>query len=119
MVGITCLSYLFMPAWAENMSVKPKKCVTLKQGNICYQGITGNWSTAQAGHYCLTLSTRIKPVKCWKKSAGESFKFEFAEKQTTTLNLVDQARNQILNEQVIEVKWVYNTRKYHSRWRLF
>lgn len=108
-------------AWAASplLEVSPSKCVTLKQGNNCYQDIEVQWQTEQPGNYCLTLSTQEKPLQCWTNKNQGDFEFEFVGSNTAMLSLLEQDSGKLVEQSNIEVKWVYRNRSRNLSWRLF
>ena len=122
---ITLLSvYLMLPnglglAADLHFDVSPRKCVTLKQGNQCYQDIDVNWQAREKGDYCLIVSTQDTPLKCWIDQDAADFEFEFVGKQTALLSLVESKSGKLLQQTDIEVKWVYRNRSRNLSWRVF
>ncbi len=102
-----------------HFDVSPRKCVTLKQGNQCYQDIEVNWQIKDKGNYCLTLSSQEKPLQCWTNQASAKYEFEFIGKQTALLSLVEAQSGKLLQQTDIEVKWVYRNRSRNLSWRVF
>jgi len=102
-----------------HFDVSPRKCVTLKQGNKCYQDIEVNWQTKDKGDYCLALSSQETPLQCWTNQASAAYEFEFVGKQTAQLSLVEEQSGKLLQQTDIEVKWVYSNRSRNLSWRVF
>jgi hypothetical protein len=114
------LSYVgFSFAEDNRFDVSPQKCITLKQGNNCYQDIEVDWQAKKPGNYCLTLSSQEIPVKCWSNTDKAVFEFEFIGSHSATLSLVESASNKLLGQANIEVKWVYRNRSRNLSWRVF
>jgi len=103
----------------QQLSVSPGKCVTLKQGNRCYQDIDVRWQAPEAGDYCLKLATHEKPLQCWSNLKTANYEFEFVGRQTTMLGLIDAHSGKLLAQTDIEVKWVYRNRSRNLSWRVF
>jgi hypothetical protein len=108
-------------AYAGEFSLlsQPAKCVSLKQGNICYQDIHMVWQAPQAGDFCLYNQAESEAMKCWEGvDRGEyNFEFSFAESQHYALRAKQQQTD--LASSSIEVKWVYRARRNHFSWRVF
>ncbi len=103
----------------QQLIISPGKCVTLKQGNRCYQDIEASWQTLEAGDYCLKLATQEEPLQCWSNLKSAKYEFEFVGKQSTMLGLVDAHNGKLLTQTDIEVKWVYRNRSRNLNWRVF
>ncbi len=46
-----------------NLTSQPAKCVSLKQGNICYQDIHMQWSASEIADFCFYNQEQTKPLK--------------------------------------------------------
>jgi len=103
----------------RHFETSPQKCVTLKQGNDCYQDIEVDWQTEKPGNYCLILSSQELPLKCWSNIDRAMFEFEFVGNQNATLSLVESDSGKLLGQAEIEVKWVYRNRSRNLSWRVF
>jgi hypothetical protein len=102
-----------------SLTSKPAKCVSLKQGNICYQDILMQWQASEVGDYCLYNQLEPEPIQCWQgNDHGQySFEFNFAETQQYVMRQQDQSED--LAVATIEVKWVYKVRRNQFSWRVF
>ncbi len=118
------LSYLLINsglaiAGTNGFEASPLKCVTLKQGNDCYQDIEVEWQSELPGNYCLYLSSQEAPLKCWSNTEKASLKFEFIGSNSSKISLIETDTNKLLGQVMIEVKWVYRNRSRNLSWRVF
>lgn len=102
----------------SSLQLKPAKCVTLKQGNTCYQELKLSWQADINGHYCVYNSNRKEPIHCWNNVSKGEYSFEFKGMQSINFQLFKMPKNIPLAKQHFSVKWVYKARP-NSRWRLF
>ena len=106
-------------ALAENsLSLTPAKCVTLKQGNTCYQDLKVSWQADQLGYYCLFNSQNVEPEKCWKQANKGRVSFEFSGEKSVDYQLLKMPEKLPILQKHFSVKWVYKARP-NNRWRLF
>jgi len=102
-----------------NLVVKPKKCVALRKGQICYQKINISFNTEGKGDYCIHLNNNESPIKCWKDSDRGKLNFNFESDASGQLKLLDSS-GETLASSPITVAWVYKNRtRRRSSWRLF
>jgi len=98
---------------------KPKKCVALRKGQICYQTIRVSFSTKHKGDYCIQLNNNEQPIKCWADSDRGRLSFEFESDESGQLRLLNKS-GEILATSPITIAWVYKSRsRRRSSWRLF
>jgi hypothetical protein len=114
-------AFPIMPASAADLTLisKPAKCVSLKQGNICYQDIVMHWQSSEAADYCLYNQMEPEPIKCWQEQDHGEFGFEFSFAETQKYVMRLQGENKDLATSTIEVKWVYKVRRNQFSWRVF
>lgn len=102
------------------LTVTPKPCVALRQGQKCYLEVTFNWLHPQASDYCLVNITTNKVIRCWQQQAKGEISLDFQSKLSNEFALrrikstIDLARTKI------PVAWVYkSSKRAKSTWRLF
>lgn len=116
---------LLLPARAEEIAdkrfftVKPEKCVALRQGRECLADVTFSWKTLQVGDYCLLDKRHQKMIQCWQSSQSGQVNFSFSNQQSQHFILIEKLTKKIIMESQIEVSWVYKTKHKKRRWRLF
>jgi hypothetical protein len=116
---VGCLSSSTLQAEEVTVISQPSKCVSLKQGNICYQDISIQWHAPHASDYCLFQQQKTEPLKCWQGVNQGIYNFEFSSAQTQQYVIRQQGENEDLGHAVIEVKWVYKERRNQFGWRVF
>lgn len=117
--GVVGLLPLNMLAAEVILSSHPAKCVSLKQGNVCYQEVHMQWRSSEAADYCLLNHEQEKPLKCWQHQDHGSLRFEFEFPETQKYVIRKAGSEDDLASTVIEVKWVYKVRRSQSSWRVF
>lgn len=102
------------------LDIQPKKCVTLRQGQICYQDVDISWYASINDNYCLYIEKEDKPVRCWQKSTKGHLSIEFQGEYTQKFLLRKEGDQKNLASTILEVKWVYkNQRNLRTGWRMF
>ena len=102
------------------LEIKPTKCVSLKQDQICFTHVDITWQTRENNDYCLYSSQQKLPLQCWLSTPNESFSHEIKMSQDVTYSLTNKKTNQILVSEVLPLAWVYKKEKFsHSSWRIF
>lgn len=102
---------------SQGLSVSPKQCTILNQGEVCYLDLSVSWQTDVAANYCL-YANKIR-LKCWHNSQQAQWRQPITMQNDLTITL--QAQNQeVLHSQTIRYAWVHkkNTSKA-MRWRMF
>jgi hypothetical protein len=102
------------------LTVSPKRCVALRQGQICYQEVTFEWQQTLTRNYCLVELPTQEVLKCWQQVQKGSFDFDFQYNQSTNFALREQGKDQNLSIVPITVSWVFKSSKRpKSSWKLF
>ncbi len=126
--GIRILAFaaLVVPALVyaqENeklLSVKPDRCIALRQGQYCYQKLEFSWKIAGEKKYCLLIRGRDEPLVCWQGKKLSLFEYELKSTEDQSFILMDLNTGKVLDEVEVDVAWVYKSRKKVSTgWRLF
>lgn len=105
------------PYWVLN--AVPDTCVTLQQGNECFQPITVSWQAPMSGDYCVHLSGEPKPLQCWQSATSGHYLFEFRSSRSRSMQLRRANQADDLDTAAVDVKWVYRQRRAGIRWRVF
>ena len=100
-------------------SVSPQKCVTLKQGRVCYLDLDIEWKAPDKSDYCISWKSKKETEKCWKDSNKGDTSIEFAHHEDDWLQLTNKTTGNIIAVTPIVVKWVYKSRQKASVWRVF
>lgn len=102
------------------LSVKPKRCVALHQGQACFQKLSFSLNTPGEGSFCLYRSRSETPLICWEGNELTKYIYKFEDSQTEQFHIKDKATETILAKQEVRVAWVYKSKKQApSGWRLF
>lgn len=102
------------------LMVRPAKCVSLTQGNVCYQTVSFHWQAPAEVNMCLFRQEQELPLKCWEEAKQGNFKHEFASDRSQRYQLRLRNEEAVLVETVVEVKWVYKGRQNNRYgWRVF
>lgn len=105
---------------SKALTIKPDKCISLRQGLVCYQRVKFNWQLDNAGDYCLVEDSDADPIKCWSQQRAGSLTTEFAARESTDYYLIDRVDNRRIGKATMQVAWVYrNKKRNRKRWRLF
>jgi len=126
-ISVAYFLMISMPLYAESetyFEVKPDQCISLHQGQVCYQKLTFKWQVAGRGQYCLYQLGALKPLQCWKTSEQQAFTYEFAAANSQTFQLRSSpplvGQDNLLVETRVKVSSVYKKgRKSANVWRLF
>jgi hypothetical protein len=116
------LGCLTLPVIAHDgvLEAQPAKCVSLKQGNVCYAKVTLHWHTAKTGDYCLYQLEQEQPLQCWQQVTQGKHRFEFAFPATQHYQLRGADQQEVIAQTRVEVKWVYKSRRDRRfNWRVF
>ncbi len=119
LIGAGCFPVSSVSAAEVTLNSHPAKCISLKQGNICYQKIHMQWQATEAADYCLYNQIEAEPVKCWQGMDNGEYSFEFSFAKTQHYVMRQQGKSDDLAISTIEVKWVYKVRRNQFSWRVF
>ncbi|MFT5277102.1 MAG: hypothetical protein ACI97K_001240 [Glaciecola sp.] len=102
------------------ISISPKQCIALNQGNLCYLDIEITWSLQEQGNYCLFSSQQESSLQCWQGKRVGDFAREIVAKENVVFSLKPQNSKIILGSAKLEMAWVYKkNNRSHSTWRMF
>lgn len=117
-----CVSNTYAADTSHNdnaLDITPKRCVALRQGQICYQEVTFTWKQLQIGNYCLVELPTKQVLKCWQQVREGEFNFDFQSSQSKSFALRNKGQEQNLSEAQITVSWVFKSSKRpKSSWKL-
>ena len=102
-----------------HLSVKPNKCVALRQGRTCFADVTLTWQVAVAGDYCLLSNKQQKPLACWQNKRFGSVSYNFESHDNEQFTLVSRHNSTVLLASDIQVTWLHKSSSKKRRWRLF
>lgn len=123
-LSVTLLAALLIPAGTraepQQLQARPDKCVSLRQGQVCYQRVRLSWQTATAGDYCLYDASDKQPLKCWSNATSGNTLYSFASQTDREFHLTRDNNATPLAQARVTVSWVYKTKSRRRRsWRLF
>lgn len=105
---------------SAELSISPKQCIALHQGQVCYQNVIIEWRADKMGDYCLFSKKLSTPINCWKKSAGGKLVFDFQSAHSVVYQLRQMNNNLDVATAEMTVAWVYgNKKRRRASWRLF
>ena len=99
------------------LTINPEKCVSLRQGQLCYTDLELTWSSPAAGNYCIFASSQEEPLRCWNAQQTGEYKAEFANDENTQFFL--RKGEQIMAQVELKMAWVYKRKRSPSSWRVF
>ncbi len=103
-----------------SLSVKPNRCITLNQGQSCYQKLLFTWSTPETGEYCLYQGVNANELICWQGNQIHSFALDFESEQNQYYFIQSKESPEVLAKVQVKVAWIYKSRRGKtSNWRLF
>ncbi len=102
------------------LSLKPKECVVLKEGDKCYSSINVKWTASEPGSFCLFRTPSDIKLKCWKDVSDGQFTEDLVMDAQVDYYLVLADSAEILGREKITLSWVHkkSSRPEHS-WRIF
>lgn len=99
--------------------IKPSQCVTLHQGQKCFQKLTIKFAGQATKHFCLFVDKREEPLLCWQ-GALDRFHYSFESAENQVFEVKEQEALTTIAKQEIRVAWVYKSKKKGpTGWRLF
>ena len=102
------------------LKIKPTKCVSLQQGQVCYVNVTVVWQVSDVGDYCLFSSLESNALQCWSSTKRGTFSQEVEMTGDIVYTLTDTKSKQEIISNRLLLAWVYKKEKFsHSSWRVF
>lgn len=130
---VTCVCLSFQVSAQDDSSgaasaqlmPKPKRCIALHKGQVCYQKIDMQWHYpgAQTAQICLYEVSETQPIECWIKLTKGKIRVNFESAHDKVYQLREGQK--VLAESLVSVAWVYGgdrNKKVDKRrrsWRIF
>lgn len=102
-----------------SITLKPEKCVSLRQGQVCYADVELQWQANQQGHYCLLSSSQEAPLMCWNGKQQGQFTGEIRSDSNVIFTLTQQRDGAALASAEMKMAWVYKKKRSAVSWRVF
>ena len=126
-ISATLLSFLPIAVIAQDepireyqLSLSPKRCISMHKGQQCFQKVTVTWVTPEQGEFCLSVNSQEAPLLCWQGRESETFRYTFNGNESLSFQVKEMASGDIVASSLFEVAWVYRSnRSRNSAWRLF
>lgn len=106
-------------AASANIILQPTKCVSLRQGQVCFADVDLKWNTSQPGHYCLKSNTQTAPLQCWNSVRNGQFSGEVSADENVVFTLTKHGDDKVLAHAEMELAWVYKKKRSVVSWRVF
>jgi len=102
------------------LSLKPKECVVLKEGDKCYSSINVKWNVSELGSFCLFRKPSDIKLKCWKDVSEGQFTEDLVMDGPVDYYLAYAESSETLVSETLSLSWVYkkSSRPEHT-WRIF
>lgn len=102
------------------LTVKPNRCISLHQGQVCYQQVKLSWRTPVDGQYCLYVEQNEAALTCWQGAAQTEYHYTFEGSESTYFEIRPYGETRVLGRVKLQLASVYKTStRSHSKWRLF
>ena len=106
--------------YKESLTLEPKQCVALTQGQQCYVDVSLTWRSPERGNYCLFSTQQSKPLICWTGESTGRFSQEFESDKNVVYTLRLQGSDRDRATQLLKVTWVHQKKgQPRLRWRIF
>ncbi|HTF94564.1 MAG TPA: DUF3019 domain-containing protein [Cellvibrio sp.] len=102
------------------LSLKPKECVVLKEGDKCYASVKIKWSSKNARAICLYRTPDQIQLECWESVNEGQFTEDLVMVEPVEYYLIPTNGSEILTSETVNLSWVHgkSNRPEHT-WRLF
>lgn len=126
-----CIALLFVFAKAAiaadqhrnssiNLSLKPKECVVLKEGDKCYADVTIKWKSSESNSLCLYRALEEVQLTCWQNQSEGQFMERLVMQEPVDYYLTTSDGSEILAKETLHLFWVHKkSNRPNSTWRLF
>lgn len=102
------------------LQVKPQRCISLHEGQVCYQKLTFSWQTPGRGEFCLHDTQASVVLTCWRGDEKTQHEYEFESRESADFAISYKGREEALVKVKVQVASVYKSpERSNSRWRLF
>ena len=117
--GSSLAQSALVPDTKAQLTLKPAKCVSLQQGQVCYADVELQWRASHAGNFCLQSSTQEAPLLCWNTQQQGQFSGEIRSDTNVVFTLTQQGSDKVLASAEMEMAWVYKKKRSAVSWRVF
>ncbi len=117
-VFVSLMSVGLLEAEEAKLTIKPKKCVALKKGQICYQTLRFKFESSARGQFCLFARGQDSPLTCWNGQTKMEYRYRMASANDVDYH-VNDANGKPVATASVNVAWVYKNSRKRNRWRLF
>lgn len=105
---------------STTLTIQPKRCIALQQGQSCFATLTFTWNTPDSGEYCLFDIRQPDSLVCWAGNSLTTFRQKFESDRNVTYEIRLKSDNRPLAKAVVKISWVYKSNNSStSRWRVF
>ena len=104
------------------LKVKPVRCISLHEGQQCYQDLQFTWNVPEGNEYCLYQlleADNVAAIVCWNNNETTAHELEFVSDKNIIYQIRQKDGDQVLAKVEVEVAWVYKSGPNFNRWRLF
>lgn len=104
----------------SELTFKPRQCVVMYRGQVCYKRVKISWALPNQGRYCLFKLNTTEPLACTEGSELLRYTDDFSSATNVQYQVREAVTQNVVADSVYSVAWVYRaTRKSTSGWRLF
>ena len=101
----------------NRLTVSPKQCTTLKQGDTCYLDLEVTWRISIEKSTCLFANAN--KLLCWHNKKQGELKQQITMQNDLVITLQTEHK-QVLHTQTIRYAWVHKKNNSKAmRWRMF
>lgn len=102
------------------LSLKPKECVVLKEGDKCYADVTVKWQANASSSLCLYRAPDEVQLACWHNQSDGQFTEKLVMREPVDYYLATVDGSEILKKETLHLFWVHKkSNRPNSTWRLF
>jgi hypothetical protein len=102
------------------LTITPKQCVSVEQGQDCYVDIELTWHAEQTNNYCVFSSAQKEPLQCWENSRQGTYSKEVVANSSVQFSLRVTQSTKILASEQLDMAWVYKkSARRNASWRMF
>lgn len=132
LVGMSPFSVVSADTIPSPIKLSSEQCVTLNQGQVCYQKIRFRWKLSVKKmallsrksntnkSICLSSNQTKKVLKCWKNTNSGKYQIDFQSSNDVIFTLHTEDMKTPLARTAVKVVWVYQYNpRVRKSWRLF
>ncbi|WP_049631770.1 DUF3019 domain-containing protein [Cellvibrio sp. pealriver] len=102
------------------LSLKPKECVVLKEGDKCYADVAIKWKANVPSSLCLYRAPDEIKLTCWDTQNEGQFTEKLVMDEPVDYYLATADDSEILAKETLHLFWVHKkSNRPNSTWRLF